>query len=91
MFKILIKGWQPADCYLFVSYEFPFPRESHQTGKSSVVKGTNNPGFGNLIFYFKLGKMLIILFAEYPALRVSINRSPQLLRICKRAHLKLEV
>ncbi|KAI6208869.1 C2 domain protein [Aphelenchoides besseyi] len=38
-------GWKPKDAYTFVTYEFPFPHELHQTGKTKIVTGTDNPEF----------------------------------------------
>ncbi|KAI6216333.1 C2 domain protein [Aphelenchoides besseyi] len=38
-------GWKPKDAYTFVTFEFPFPHESHQTGKTKTVTGTDNPEF----------------------------------------------
>lgn len=37
-------GWSPNDCSIYVTYNFPFPHETHQTGRTGIVKGTDNPG-----------------------------------------------
>ncbi|KAI6234338.1 C2 domain-containing protein [Aphelenchoides fujianensis] len=38
-------GWKPTDAYTFVTYEFPFPHDSHQTGKTKTITGTDQPVF----------------------------------------------
>jgi len=68
----LPEGWKSTDASLFVTYDFPFPRDSHQTGQTSVIKETINPDFA--------------------IIKININRSAsQLLRICKRSPLKLNI
>lgn len=37
-------GWKPSDGATFVTYDFPFPHEAHQKGKTAVISGTDNPG-----------------------------------------------
>lgn len=37
-------GWGPNDCSLYVTYNFPFPHDAHQTGRTATAKGTNSPG-----------------------------------------------
>uniref|UniRef100_A0A915BT43 C2 domain-containing protein n=1 Tax=Parascaris univalens TaxID=6257 RepID=A0A915BT43_PARUN len=45
----LPSGWQPSDGNIFVKYEFAFPHESHQSGKTKLVAGTNSPEFSEII------------------------------------------
>ncbi|KAI1732510.1 coiled-coil and C2 domain-containing protein 1A [Ditylenchus destructor] len=45
----LPEGWTPPDCAIFVTYNFPFPHENHQLGRTSTVKGTNNPEFSDVL------------------------------------------
>lgn len=40
----LPEGWKPTDAATFVSYEFPFPHESHQKGKTSIKYGSEDAG-----------------------------------------------
>ncbi|KAI1726010.1 coiled-coil and C2 domain-containing protein 1A [Ditylenchus destructor] len=42
-------GWTPPDCAIFVTYNFPFPHENHQLGRTSTVKGTDNPEFSDVL------------------------------------------
>lgn len=37
-------GWQPCDGNIFVKYDFSFPHDNHQVGKTKVVYGSNSPG-----------------------------------------------
>ncbi|VDM47899.1 unnamed protein product [Toxocara canis] len=45
----LPSGWQPSDGNIFVKYDFAFPHESHQSGKTKLVAGTNSPEFNEKI------------------------------------------
>uniref|UniRef100_A0A9J2PQA3 C2 domain-containing protein n=1 Tax=Ascaris lumbricoides TaxID=6252 RepID=A0A9J2PQA3_ASCLU len=45
----LPSGWQPSDGNIFVKYEFAFPHESHQSGKTKLVAGTNSPEFNEKV------------------------------------------
>ncbi|VDM97619.1 unnamed protein product [Thelazia callipaeda] len=38
-------GWKPSDGYLFVKYNFSFPHDAHQIGKTKVVAATNSPEY----------------------------------------------
>lgn len=38
-------GWKPSDGNIFVRYEFTFPHDSHQNGKTKIIYGTNSPDF----------------------------------------------
>ena len=37
-------GWKPSDGNIFVRYEFAFPHDEHQSGKTKVIAGTTSPG-----------------------------------------------
>jgi hypothetical protein len=37
-------GWKPTDGNTYVTYEFPYPHEEHQTGRTQIVSKTDNPG-----------------------------------------------
>lgn len=43
-------GWGPSDCSIYVTYNFPFPHEAHQIGRTPTIKGTIN--IGNKINYY---------------------------------------
>ncbi|EJD74655.1 hypothetical protein, variant [Loa loa] len=36
-------GWKSSDGYLFVKYNFAFPHDAHQTGRTKVIAATNSP------------------------------------------------
>uniref|UniRef100_A0A0R3RRE9 C2 domain-containing protein n=1 Tax=Elaeophora elaphi TaxID=1147741 RepID=A0A0R3RRE9_9BILA len=38
-------GWKPSDGYLFVKYNFAFPHDAHQTGRTKVIASTNSPEY----------------------------------------------
>ncbi|CAG9534501.1 unnamed protein product [Cercopithifilaria johnstoni] len=38
-------GWKSSDGYLFVKYNFAFPHDAHQTGKTKVIASTNSPEY----------------------------------------------
>jgi hypothetical protein len=40
----MAEGWKPKDCSIYVTYDFPFPHDKHQTGRTQIVSGTDNPG-----------------------------------------------
>lgn len=66
-------GWQPHHLAIFVTYNFPYPREQHQEGRTETAKGSVDMHFPDVI---KLNAQ---------------RRSAQLVRMCKRIPLKLEV
>jgi len=45
----LQSGWQAHHLATFVAYNFPYPHEQHQEGKTQVVKGTVDPTFSDVI------------------------------------------
>ncbi|KAM3720361.1 Coiled-coil and C2 domain-containing protein 1-like [Dirofilaria immitis] len=38
-------GWKSSDGYLFVKYNFAFPHDAHQTGRTKVIPATNSPEY----------------------------------------------
>ncbi|VIO96344.1 Uncharacterized protein BM_BM6408 [Brugia malayi] len=38
-------GWKASDGYLFVKYNFSFPHDAHQTGRTKVIAATNSPEY----------------------------------------------
>ncbi|VDK72576.1 unnamed protein product [Onchocerca ochengi] len=38
-------GWKSSDGYLFVKYNFAFPHDAHQTGRTKVISATNSPEY----------------------------------------------
>uniref|UniRef100_A0A914DIC7 C2 domain-containing protein n=1 Tax=Acrobeloides nanus TaxID=290746 RepID=A0A914DIC7_9BILA len=44
----MAEGWKPKDCSIYVTYDFPFPHEKHQTGRTQTVSGTDNPEFSDV-------------------------------------------
>lgn len=38
------EGWKSVDAQTYVCYEFPFPHEAHQTGRTQIIYKTDNPG-----------------------------------------------
>ncbi|VDN19264.1 unnamed protein product [Gongylonema pulchrum] len=37
------RGWKPSHGYLYVKYNFSFPHDAHQIGKTKVIDATNSP------------------------------------------------
>lgn len=53
-------GYEPKDADIFVKYEFGFPKEAPQTGKTASIKGTNSPSKRDLlafVYFFRLIKL----------------------------------
>lgn len=40
----LPSGYEPKDAEIYVKYDFGYPKETPQTGKTARIKGTNSPG-----------------------------------------------
>ncbi|VDO28124.1 unnamed protein product [Brugia timori] len=80
-------GWKASDGYLFVKYNFSFPHDAHQTGRTKVIAATNSPG----VLYFDI--FYISLLLEYnQKFLLTINRkTKQLQRVIKRNCLKFEI
>lgn len=38
------EGWKPEDAQTYITFDFPFPHEAHQTGKTQIAYKTDNPG-----------------------------------------------
>uniref|UniRef100_A0A915Q632 C2 domain-containing protein n=1 Tax=Setaria digitata TaxID=48799 RepID=A0A915Q632_9BILA len=38
-------GWKSSDGYLFVKFDFAFPHDAHQTGRTKVIAATNSPEY----------------------------------------------
>lgn len=49
--KKSVPGWKSSDGYLFVKYNFAFPHDAHQTGRTKVIASTNSPGILQLFFF----------------------------------------
>ncbi|VDO28433.1 unnamed protein product [Onchocerca flexuosa] len=45
-------GWKSSDGYLFVKYNFAFPHDAHQTGRTKVISATNSPGISVLYIVY---------------------------------------
>ncbi|KAK0425709.1 hypothetical protein QR680_009332 [Steinernema hermaphroditum] len=45
----LPSGYKPTDGNIYVAYDFPFPHDSHQTGKTKLVSGTDSPRFNETV------------------------------------------
>ena len=37
-------GYKPHHLAIYLKYNFHFPHDAHQTGKSQTISGTDNPG-----------------------------------------------
>ncbi|TKR93974.1 hypothetical protein L596_008332 [Steinernema carpocapsae] len=42
-------GYKPTDGNIYITYDFPFPHENHQTGKTKLVAGTDSPRFNETV------------------------------------------
>ncbi|CAD5210901.1 unnamed protein product [Bursaphelenchus xylophilus] len=61
-------GWKDSDASTFVSYDFPFPHEAHQKGKTAIVYGTTEPEFEE-VFQLQINrkaKQLQRVLCRYP-------------------------
>ncbi|EYB99825.1 hypothetical protein Y032_0119g790 [Ancylostoma ceylanicum] len=72
----LPSGYEPSDANLFVKYVFPYPNDANQSGKTKYVSGTQSPEFNELV---------VLQIGSRKA------RGHKLLRVLKRAPLKLDV
>lgn len=79
------EGWKVSDAQTFVSYEFPFPHDAHQTGRSQIIYKTDNPGEKIL-----LAKKIFLEFDETFQLKIN-RKTRQLQRISQRMPIKLSV
>ncbi|CAD5207767.1 unnamed protein product [Bursaphelenchus okinawaensis] len=61
-------GWKESDASTFVTYEFPFPHDARQKGKTATVYGTIEPTFDE-VFQLQInrkGKQLQRILCRYP-------------------------
>jgi hypothetical protein len=77
-------GYEETDACIFVRYEFAFPVESPQSGKTKIVNATSSPGIIISI------KVIVLVFSEKFSLRIDRKARP-LLRVIKRHGIKFEV
>lgn len=66
-------GWKASDGATFVTYEFPFPHDAHQIGRSQIVYKTDNPG--KLINFIFLITLLFRIQRVFPAKNQSQNET----------------
>lgn len=90
-------GYEPKDADVFVKFEFAYPKETPQTGKTGSVRGTNSPSFDHttrLKVNLKSRQFLLMVkrhgfkFEVYQ--KGSLFRSDKLLGTCELKLLMLE-